>query len=249
MNQIRAILLAVAVSALAGCSTQLRNTSSYDVPVSRSSSALPRPRRVVVAGFAPDRTRVQLDRGIGARLQRQVGTADADVQQSVLADAVQDAVSDTLVGDVSWMGFVAERARPGDASRPGDLVVAGEILSVHQGNRTRRLALGFGAGASEVRAAIRVYLVGPDPTPRLLQTYSAESDSGHKPGLVLGGAGALAQASAVPLAVSSALGIGGEARAAGVVGEGQRLAHRVAQDLGRFIAAEGWSEPGRMPPH
>ena len=248
MNQTRVTLLAIAVTTLVGCSAQLRNTTPDGVPISRPGSTLPRPQRVVVVGFALDRTQVRLDRGIGARLQRQIGTSDADAQQSALADAVQTAASDTLVGDLSRMGFAAERARSGDTPRPGDLIVAGEIVSVDQGNRTRRLALGFGAGASQVRAAIRVYLVGPDFMSRLLQTYSAEADSGRKPGLVLGGAGALGQASAVPLAASSALGIGGEVRAAGGIGEGQRLAHRVAQELGQFFAAQGWTEPGRMPP-
>ncbi len=249
MNQTCVTLLTVAVSVLVGCSTQLRNTTPHDVPIWSLNSALPRPQRVMVVGFAPDLTQVQLDRGVGAQLQRQVGASDAGAQQSVLADAVQSVVSDTLVGDLSRMGFAAERARPGDASRPGDLVVAGEIVSVDQGNRTRRLALGFGAGASEVRAAIQVYLVGPDLTPRLLQAYSAGSGSGRRPGLVLGGVGALAQGSAVPLAVSSALGMGGEVRASGIAGEGQRLAHRIAHELGQFFATQGWIEAGRVPPH
>lgn len=248
MSQTRAALLVLAASAFAGCSTHLRDTSPYGVPIAAAGVGLPRPQRVVVVGFAPDPAQVELDRGVGARLQRQLDGSDAGAQQAAVADEVQGAITDTLVGDLSRMGFAAGRAGPGDAQRPGDLVVAGQIETLDEGNRTRRLAVGFGAGASEVRAAVQVYLVGPDLTPRLLRTYSAASDSGRKPGLALGGAGAIAQASAVPLAVSSVLGVGGEVRKSGVAGEGQRLAHRVAQELGRLFAAQGWTEPGGAPP-
>ena len=42
--------------------------------------------------------------------------------------------------------------------------------------------------------------------------------------------------------------IDGEAGTAGVVDEGQRLARRVAQELGRFFEAQRWGEPDRAPP-
>ncbi len=237
----------LAAATLGGCATQVRSTGNYIAPAAQSGVTLPRPARAVIVGFAADPNQVGLDRAIGARLQRGFSGTDPDAQQAALAQDVQDSVVAALVSDLGKMGFAATVAQPGEEPRPGDLIVQGQITEIDQGNRARRLAIGFGAGKSEVQAAAQVTYVGPDGDPRLLQTYSASSNSGRKPGLGVGAASAAAQSTVVPLVVSGALGAHGEATKAGVAGEGQRLAHRISYNLGQLFVAQGWIPPSRAP--
>ena len=51
------------------------------------------------------------------------------------------------------MGMFAVRASSGTTPRINDLVVRGYILSVDEGSATKRVAIGFGSGASELKAA------------------------------------------------------------------------------------------------
>jgi hypothetical protein len=237
----------VPLALLGACSTQVQNTGTYVPPAAQSASRLPRPQRVLVTGFAADWSQVGLDRGIGARLQRGFGGGDSGEQQVALAADVRDAVIQSLVGDVTKMGFPAQEAAPGASPAPGDLVVQGQITEIDQGNRTRRLAVGFGAGMSQVRADAQVFLVGPDGSMQLLQTYSGDANSGRKPGLAVGAASAAAQSTVVPLVVSGALGASSEARKTGVAGEAQRLGHRIGYNLGQFFVAQGWIPASSAP--
>ncbi len=77
--------------------------------------------------------------------------------QRTQALEVQDAIAQSLLDGIRQMGFAAERALPGNAAQPSDLLVRGEILQIDEGNRARRLAIGFGAGKSSVEASVQVY--------------------------------------------------------------------------------------------
>ena len=252
MKSARGALLAAVAITLGACSTQVRSTGDFTTSLARSGEALPRPQRVVVSGFEVRPERILLDSGLAPRLQRQAGLSEAGAQQAALAEDIQRSAVDALVADLSRMGFVVDRAAPGEPLRAGDLLVDGRIVSVDQGNRTRRMVVGFGAGMSDVQATAAVSYVGVDLVPRLLQTYSAASNSGRRPGLAVGGVSSVAQGSAALGALATGLTVGGEAKRSGVAGGAQRLAHELADTLGEFFAAQGWIGPARtaalMPP-
>ena len=84
-------------------------------------------------------------------------------------------------------------------------MVSGNILSIDQGNRTRRNVVGFGVGESKVTAKVNVYIQAPGEAPRLLQSFNADSESGKKPGLAVAGVGAAAGSAAT----AAADGVGG----------------------------------------
>src|SRR5262249_38985444 len=80
-------------------------------------------------------------------------------------------------------------ASPGPGST---LSVEGQILSIDEGNKTRRLMIGFGAGASEVRTLTQVYEVTGGEH-RLVDDFYTAAKSSRKPGLgPMSGAGAAA---------------------------------------------------------
>ena len=225
---------------LCACATQVTQTGNY---LPSGGAAMPRPHRVLVADFGVAPEAVQLDQGVGPRVLRLMGSgASAETP----AREVQDAISEALLDDIRKMGLPVERAEPGTPPRPDELLVQGQILKIDQGNRTRRLTVGFGAGKSSVEAKVQVYYGrGAGAQPELLRTYDADANSGRKPGLALGAASAAGGGSLAPAAVSGALGVHSEKQ--GVAGQGQHLGDRIAYNLGELFVQQGWIPASSAP--
>ncbi len=231
---------------LAGCATRVVNTTNQSPLAQQGSVALPRPQQVVVVDFGTDATSLQLDQGIGPRLQRALQGSDQSADQQQMLDDVRNAIADALVADIQKMGLPAERAE--QAGPIGNaIVVRGQILRVNQGNRTRRLGIGFGAGMSDVSAKVQVSYERPGAPGQVLQTYDADSNSGHKPGLALGAASVAGGGSVAPAVLSGAAGVNAERNKTEVAKEGEKLGNRVAYNLGEFFARQGWIPQSAVP--
>ena len=226
------------------CATRVTSSAPTQSP---EAASVPRPRRVLVTDFHIDPDAVRQDQAIGLRLQRAVDGGNAEAARGTIAAEVQSAISDTVVQALSKAGLPAEHARPGAVYRPGDLVVSGRVLRIDEGNRTRRLGIGFGAGKSIVEAKAELYAVFPDGPPVLLQTYDGKSDSGRKPGLGVGASMAVAQSNAALGALSALTNVSGEARRTPVGKEAASLGHRLATDIGDFAAERGWISASSVP--
>jgi hypothetical protein len=227
---------------LAACSTKVTQTGNYVAGAVGNGAALPRPQRVLVMNFYVDPQAVQLDRGIGPRMMR---TLQPDAPTATPARDVQDAIAEALVDDIRKMGLPVERALPDTPLRPTDLVIQGQIMKIDEGNRTRRLTLGFGAGKSSVEAKAQIYYGRSDGKPQLLQTYDAGANSGRKPGMGIGAASALGGGSVAPVALSGAVGVHGEKQ--GIAGEGQHLGDRIAYNLSEMFVQQGWIPAASAP--
>ena len=233
------VLAALALAVLlCACATRVTQTGTN----LSGGGALPRPQRVLVTDFDVDPEAVRLDQGIGPRVTRLI---EPDAPTGTPAREVQNAISEALVDNIRKMGLPAERALPGTPPRPNDLLVQGQILKIDQGNRTRRLVVGFGAGKSSVQAKVQIYYGRGGARPELLQTYDADANSGRKPGFGMGAASAAGGGSLAPAALSGALGVHSEQQ--GVAGEGQHLGDRIAYNLGEFFVQQGWISPSSAP--
>lgn len=220
------------------------NTASYAAPPSVGGTALPRPRTIFVHSFTIDPRTVQLDSGMREFLNSLSKTADPAAERRRIALEVQNAISETLVAQISGMGLPAVAADAASRAqyRPGDVVVEGQIVRIDSGNATRRTLIGFGAGKSAVYADATLLQVRADGTLRPLQSYDASANSGRTPGLGVGAAGAAAGHVALAV-VGSTAGTIKRART-GLAKDGETLAHHVAANFSHFFAAEGWIAPG-----
>jgi hypothetical protein len=241
--------LLVGAGPLAGCSTRVTNTGNYATPVAQGGAPIARPREILVEDFPADWSRVNLDQGVASRLLRQVQGTDPAGAEYEKYQQVQQTISDTLLAELRQMGFAARRAAvaPALASASNELLVRGQIFKIDEGNRTRRLVVGFGAGKSQVQANVQVYYIRRGEAPQLLATYDADSNSGRKPGMGIGVASAAGGGSLAPAAISGVTGAHGETQKAPVVDEARRLASRVASNLGTFFAQQGWISPSAVP--
>jgi hypothetical protein len=234
--------LAAGLLTLAACGSSHVQTAGPGVATRHA-----RPDRIVVRDFAAQPSIVSLDSGIGARVVRAVGSSSTDADQSETAGKVVAKLSDTLVKELNATGIpvVFGSATPSLAQNDTLLVVSGNILSIDEGNRTRRNVVGFGAGASKVTAKVDVYIQAPGEAPRLLQSFTADSESGKKPGLAVAGVGAAAGRAATAAAVGIGSSVASETLGATVEDDAARMGKEIASSLKTLFVDQGWMAASR----
>lgn len=228
------VLAGVLLVAAAACApTHIRQEQAYDGP------ALPRPDNILVADFAVTPQEVRLDSGLRARLMSAVSGTAPDAQAAEDGRAVAGAISSTLVQEIQKLGLPAVRA---DASAPAiggnTLIIDGQMLSVDEGNRTRRNLIGLGAGQSTVEADLQLYYQSSGSQPRLIESFEAVAQSSRKPGAAeTMGVGAATGR----VAESAAMGAGTSLLVSGdATSDGERMAQQVVQKLKPFFTRQGW---------
>lgn len=234
----------LAVLLTGACATKVTSSNPISSP---QAANLPRPTRVLVTDFTVEPSAVQQDQAIGLRLKRAMAGDNEAEARGAIATEVQSAITDTVVAALSKAGLPVERAPPGAVYRVGDAIVAGRVLRIDEGNRTRRLGIGFGAGKSIVEARAELYAVVPDGPPVLLQTYDGKADSGRKPGLAVGASMAVAQSNVAMGALSAVTNVGGEVRRTPVGKEAASFGNRLATDIGKYAAQHGWIAATAVP--
>ncbi|MFZ2169093.1 MAG: DUF4410 domain-containing protein, partial [Methylococcaceae bacterium] len=111
--------------------------------------------------------------------------ADVPAEQIATGRQVGAEIAKVLVEDIRGMGLPAERASSQTVPQIGDLVIKGNLLSIDEGSAAERVALGFGSGAAQLKAAAAGYLM-TDRGLRKLGSGSADTSGGKSPGAALG---------------------------------------------------------------
>jgi hypothetical protein len=235
VTRLRAPLVALfmILTVVAACAP----TDVRRIETRRPDRPLPRPERIVVYDFVVSASDVKLNSGPGARLVRLVSRDPQSAEQEKVGRDVARAFSERLVREINELGLPAERAVGSAHAVPaGTLGVDGQFVSIDEGNRARRLVIGFGAGGSEVTAHVQVYL-GMSAGPVLVEQFETKAESSRKPGAAVTlGAGA---------AIGAGMAVGGAAAGAletqaGVEADARRTAQAVAKQLAEFFGREGW---------
>ncbi len=225
----------VAVLLLAGCAP------TKSAGVTTQLLGLPRPDRIVVYPFAITPQEVQLDRGVGSRLATLVRETPPTAEQEAIGQRVAEALATRLLQELWDVGYVAQQG-PTAGPLPGrTLSIRGQFLAIDEGNRTRRVVIGLGAGHSIVRTAVQLgYTVGATPEQRVM-TFETEARSGYKPGMAatmgVGGATGRVAESAV---LSAGLTGVSETWGATVDADARRTAKEIVQQLKNCWTVQGW---------
>jgi hypothetical protein len=230
--------------AMNGCApTETKVTQRYEGP------NLPRPDMIVVRDFAVTADEVKLDSGVSARVQEAMSGSSVTAQQAETGRKVAAAVSETLVQEIGALGLPVTRAVNASGLAGGKtLIIDGQLLSVDEGNRTRRNIIGLGAGRSKVEAEVQVSYVGAGIDAPQVESLAADAESARKPGAAeTMGAGGIAGRVAESAGLSVGAGTISETRSANVDADGQRLGKAIAQKLASFFAREGWIASSAVP--
>jgi hypothetical protein len=208
-----------------------------------------RPNLILVYDFAVSTDEVKLDTGLSAELKQEYekheGTS-RNAEEIKVGHKVADALAEELVKKIRSYGIWAERGFGLPYGNKKDLIIKGQLLSIDQGNRTERVAIGLGAGRSSVQANVQVY----EMTAKGLQEVDAMrggAKSGYKPGMgEMMGVGAIAGHLLLSTAVSGTLAGTSEVTSATVEADGKRLAEDIAKNLGNFFIDQDWIPPSAV---
>jgi hypothetical protein len=229
------------IMTIVGCaSTKVQPLSVYS-----SSEPLPRPDRILVYDLAASPEAITPNGGVITRLHSLVSATSQTEEQLKVGREVADALSAELVQRIRALGLPAERASSLQPLADGTLAIEGQFISIDEGNRLRRTVIGFGAGESDVRALVQVYM-GMDGAQHLVQEFETSAESSKAPGMAaMMGAGAAARGAA---ALGTAAVAGGGIHAATesrqtAEADARRTADVLVKRLAHFFAAQGWVAP------
>jgi hypothetical protein len=214
------------VFAVAGCAR-----GHVTATQTAATGPLPSPSRVMVTDFAVQPENVSLDQGVAARLTR-------------ATDPQATPQTQTLVQRLVSYGLPATRLPTGVVPPNGVLLVQGQIVSIDQGNRTRRTLIGLGAGKSQISANAQLYYITTPAQPQFLVSFTGEADSGRAPGAAeTMGAGAAADRLATSAALTAGTHAAGEMRHTSDQANADKLAEALARQIGGYAVNQGWIPP------
>jgi hypothetical protein len=214
--------------------TKVTVIHSYQEP-----ARLPKPAQAVVLKFDIPSNVITLDHSPMAHIMSHDPVAKmkhdegrnespADVAQNVQAAFVK-----TLAKELEKVSLPTVAGTQDDIPSNA-IIIRGGFTDVNLGNKTKRMIIGFGRGASDVKAHVMVSLNATNG-PILLSEFDLTSVSGKKPG------------AAATMGVGSAAASAGVAAAtdgkATVEGDASRMAKAVSKQVQSIMAAQHWISP------
>ncbi len=241
MKRLFPVLLTCAVST--GVVALLAGCASSDVTARRSyigDEEIARPGRVIVHDFAATADDIAADAAIAGRYDRR-GTPQT-AEEIALGRQLGQQVARELVKDILAMGLPAERAGGGPAPQVGDLVIKGQFIAIDEGSRVKRMLIGFGAGAAELKTFVEGYQVTAKGL-RPLGSAEVEAGGGKMPGMLVPVAGGAAAGRVVTsAAISGGMNVAKEVGPESMEGTAERTAEEIAKVLREAFVKRGWIE-------
>ena len=122
-------------------------------------------------------------------------------------------------------------------------MIQGYFISLDEGSATKRIAIGFGFGASQLTTAVEVYQMTGTGL-RRLGTARVDAGGNKAPGAELGVASFIVTANPVGLIVGGGIKAYGEASGRNKVeGRARATAKAIAKELKPQFEQEGWIQP------
>jgi hypothetical protein len=167
-------------------------------------------------------------------------TTAQTTEQFALVRKLGDKIADELVEQIRAMGIPAEQATAGTVPQINDLVIRGYLLSVQEGDATKRVAIGLGKGASELSTAVEGFQMTSQGL-RKLGGGTVESGGGKTPGMAVGAAALLATHNPAGLIVSTGVKVYEEKSGKSTVeGRAKQTAEEIAEVLKERFKEQGW---------
>lgn len=242
-------LLVLAAIMVAGCASTVVKPE-YESAKSR----LQRPSQIFVYNFAVTREQVKENQG---PLQSTVNDFQGQTtfeHEGEIAEEVQTVAADELVERIQNLGLPAKRVSGTTPLPKGSLGITGQFINVDEGNRARRLVIGFGSGQSTVDIRIQLYGYELDPSrtepeiaPTKLLEFETHADSGSMPGAaVTAGAGAAAGAGAGAIVgVNAAIG-GAKSYRSSMGVMTSKSVGQAADLMSEYFGRQGWIDRDKV---
>jgi hypothetical protein len=228
----RAAAWLFAVVVVAGCaSTEITERQRYQ------GAKLARPDRIIVHDFTANPAEVPPESAFAAEM---AGAGTPSPEQLEVGRKLGAAIAKELVAELRGMGLPAVPAAGQPAPRADDIVLRGYLVSVDEGSARRRVLVGFGSGAAELRTAVEGYQMTAQGL-RPLGRGEVRSGGGEMPGMVAPLAVVAATANPIGLVVGGAVKLYGEETGSDTIeGAAERTAKEIAAQLRTAAEEQGW---------
>ena len=229
----RIVLCLFTIVAIVGCaSSTITSRQEYQ------GAKVARPDHIIVYDFAATPADVPAESAIAGQYSQH--STPQTAEQIAAGRQVGAEIAQVLVEDIRGMGLPAEQASSQTVPQIGDLVIKGSLLSIDEGSAAKRVAIGFGSGASQLKVAVEGYLV-TDRGLRKLGSGTADTSGSKSPGAALGVVGAVATANPAGLIISSGMKVYGEASGSSTVeGRAKDIAKEISKALQVKFKEQGW---------
>ncbi|MEW6584674.1 MAG: DUF4410 domain-containing protein [Nitrospirota bacterium] len=199
---------------------------------------LPRPAHIWVYDFAATAADLPVDSALAGQHSGDATSQTAEHIATGRELGVQIAAQ--LVEEIRGMGLPAEHVVPGTAQLINDIVIRGYLISFDEGDATKRVAIGFGSGSSELRVAVEGFQMTAEGL-RKLGSGTTASGGSKSPGTAVGVAGLLATHNPAGLIVSTGMKVYGEKSGSSKVeGRAKQTAKEIANVLKERFKQQGW---------
>ena len=229
----RIIICLLVLLVMAGCASTKVTSRDED-----ALGKLPRPNNIWVYDFAATPDDVPGESALAGQHSEHSPpqTAD-DIKTGRQLGAEIEAV---LVKQIRGMGMPAEHAVAGTKPQINDLVIKGYLVSFNKGSAAKRILIGFGSGASDLKVAVEGFQMTAQGL-RKIGGGTTDSEGGKTPGADLGALSLIATHNPVGLIVSSGLKIyEEESGKSKVTGRAEQTAKEIADVLKKRFQEQGW---------
>lgn len=224
-------LLALVVAG--GCAS----TTSTSHPLAVGEK-LPRPGHIWVYDFAATPAEIPADSALAG--QHADHPSPQTPEQIEVGHQVGAELAMDLVQEIRNMGMPGARASSDTKPEINDLVIRGYLLSFDEGSATKRVAIGFGSGGSELSVAAEGFQVTARGL-RKLGSGTSQSGGSKTPGGAVGVAALVATGSPVGLIVGGGMKAYGEySGSAKIEGRAKATAKEIADKLRPRFQQQGW---------
>jgi uncharacterized protein DUF4410 len=218
---------------IAGCaSTEVIDRHEY------RGEKIPRPAHIWVYDFAA--TPEEVPAGSELAGQPVQHPTPQTAEEIAVGRQVGSGIAQTLVEEIRNMGLPASRASSGTTPQLNDLVLRGYLLSVDEGSATKRVAVGFGSGGSELKVAVEGFQMTAQGL-RKLGSGKLHSGGSKTPGGAVGVAALIVTGNPVGLIVGGGVKAYGEySGSAKIEGRAKDTAKEIAEKLRPKFQEQGW---------
>jgi Domain of unknown function (DUF4410) len=226
----RVVLCLLVLVFLAGCaSVKVSDTENL------VTGKIPRPNHILVYNFAA----TPADAPELANQYAAADTSQTDEQIQV-GRHLGAQIASEVAAAFRAMGLPADAVPIGTPLEMNDIVFKGYLISVQEGSAAKRVTIGFGSGASELRTAVVAFQMTPQGM-RRLGSGSGVAGGNTTPGGAMGVAGLVAAGNPAGLIVTSGMkGYGEVSGSSTLEGRAKDTAEEIADRLKPRFQEQGW---------
>jgi hypothetical protein len=199
---------------------------------------VPRPGQIWVYDFAATAADIPANSALAGKVS-EGGTSQSAAHIAEGRKLGAEIAAD-LIKRIHDMGMPAAHGVKGTTPAINDLVIRGYILSFKEGSEAERVGIGFGEGASELKAAAEGFQMTANGLRKLGGGTTAAGGS-KAPGSALGLAGLIATHNPLGLIVGTGVKLHDEKTGSATVeGRAEAIAKEIADVLKKRFQEQGW---------